>query len=110
MARAQLQSAGVAENDLGVESIAEPQGAIDGRGVLIGRQRFIESIGGGQANRQRVIENGGLAMIMAGERDALCYGLPAGVDRTVEIPAGALHPCSNAQTLQPLFGILPRPT
>ena len=103
--RAQLQGAGVAEHDLRIETLAQPQCLVDRACLTIGGERFVESVSGGQRDREGVVEDGRLAMDAAGHRDSLSDRLPLGRNGALQVAAAALQPRADAQSFEPLFVI-----
>ena len=49
---AQFEVAGIGEDDLGIDAVAEPDRPVDGNSLLIGRERFVQVIRGGQRDRK----------------------------------------------------------
>src|ERR1700679_959238 len=108
MPQPQFQGACVGENYLCVQRIAQADGAIDRAGLVIGDQCFGKAACSRQGKSQRVVENGGLAMIASRQSDALRDGFAAGVYRALQIAAGALQANPRIETLEPFLLVLMR--
>src|SRR3569833_4315342 len=63
---AQLQCAHIAEDDLGIEGISHPDGAIDVDGFPISGLCNVKPVGSCQADGEREVEDRGLAIVAAG--------------------------------------------
>src|SRR6185437_1388752 len=106
MTRAKLECAGVREDDLGIEAVAETNCLIDGARFPETRERLVEAICGHESDRQGVIEVRGLAVIAARERLTRANRLAARGDRRGQIAGCPLEFGASSQPLEPLFGVL----
>src|SRR6185437_5655227 len=108
MTRAQLERAGVCEDDLGIEAVAETNCLVDSARFAEARERLIEPICGHESDRQGVIESRGLAVIAARQRLARPNRLAARGYRRGQIAGCPLESGASSHPLEPLFGVLAR--